>query len=498
MSRTNKKARGTASADMAETYLHLELDVRRNSPSPKPHDEELESAVHLAPAAASSPRETPVSSNSSLSPTHNAPPPPGDSNGGLSRKRDNEYNEEGNDTPPLAGPDVGSSLKRAGSEINDDQKNRLVKKSRTTATCDSTLSATDNEDASQDIDDPAICPPPIPAPDSNNEADQHLESQELHESQPSTNTEVRELTVAQVHEWIEGHPKESLHYNPKKAVDTAKNIYRGWNDLPRNERKEFTRGGRRMVGNIDVLVTLVLRGDKDPPPDDNMLIIAGPCGTFFQVKFSPGLLVCNKDPDALLYKLLTTKSHTTINTPYWRKRLEKDFVLMHLVPDHNNIRLPDCFSKLYWEGTSETYDYRSPCLMKIFGSYEYSRNAPYQRIGHLVGIRDHEYLAELLNERNFLGTSDNRELLRQHGHFDDASTWYVPPSYRNPGNGTISNPQRLPPQPKEVEKFFVPPRVKDRALLRYTRTHPVPEEMLQGLNQAQYDDARDEGEDDEL
>jgi len=83
---------------MEETDLHLKLDARENCSSQRSYEEEPGSGVHLAPAVASSPNGSHIGSNSPLSSTRNAPRPHADPNGGLSRKRDGQYDQEGN--PP--------------------------------------------------------------------------------------------------------------------------------------------------------------------------------------------------------------------------------------------------------------------------------------------------------------------------------------------------------------------------------------------------------------
>jgi hypothetical protein len=167
---------------------------------------------------------------------------------------------------------------------------------------------------------------------------------------------ILELSVVEMQKWLDDpkHVLKLVKSEPRKAIDTGREFYRGWFDLPFNKNKEWVSGRRGEVGDIDVIVNLQIRGDRMPPSLDNKYIIPGPHGTYIQVKLSPALLICNKDPDILVYKILTTKSHPDGDTPYWRRRLKEDFVRMRLVPNEKNSREHDCFSTLCWTGTSDT------------------------------------------------------------------------------------------------------------------------------------------------
>jgi len=226
------------------------------------------------------------------------------------------------------------------------------------------------------------------------------------------------------------------HHN--RIIDVSHEISRRSYELERSGSEEWTRTRPGTVGDIDLIIVLLLRGDPRPPPLANKNIIPGPQGIDFMIKMSPAVLVNTDQPNVLVYKVLTTMHNPDIGRPDKRDMLKRDYVLMRLT-SRDGRQMPRCFSSLNYVGTSKTYKFESPSFMPISSTYGYPRREPRRHLGHLEGINDNVELDKILDEEHRRMSRGNREVIRNYRPINAA---LPPPGHRNLSENLLSSPVR--------------------------------------------------------
>jgi hypothetical protein len=277
---------------------------------------------------------------------------------------------------------------------------------------------------------------------------------------------------------------------PGKALDVAYSFYKRHHapkppkgkdlegkDFEGEEWKQYPDGQR---GDVDVIVTTSVRGDRSKAKRGNKNIRPGPHDTDIIEKMCPAVLVNAEGTDSLFYKVLTTFTNRDLDTKEMRQNIKDNHVTIHQTGHDDPTKARPSFGSLEFTSNNETYLFKTPCFMPIVNLVSVPKHSRRLRLGRLTGMRDFKTLDDILEEECSRNISADRRSVRDHGPIDptdpnsSAPTRYQPPSAL-PGSPTF------PPQSREVDNLRIPVEANDADILEYIKQNGLPAEYVEGI-----------------